>query len=112
INLVASSFGRKFLHKGDAVLITAMEHHSNIVPWQLICEERNAVLKVIPVDGKGELVLEGLDALLQGVKLVAINYVSNALGTVNPVREIIHAAHRLGIPVLLDAAQAIQHKGI
>ncbi len=112
INLVASSFGRKFLQKGDAILVSAMEHHSNIVPWQMICEERGAILKVIPVDDRGELLLEGLETLLKGVKLVAFNYVSNALGTVNPVRAIIQAAHRSGIPVLLDAAQAVQHRDI
>lgn len=110
INLVAASFGKKFLHKGDSILISAMEHHSNIVPWQMICEEKGASLKVIPIDENGELVLDSLDSLLKdGVKLVAFNYVSNALGTINPVKEIITAAHRHGIPVLLDAAQAIQH---
>jgi cysteine desulfurase/selenocysteine lyase len=87
-----------------------MEHHSNIVPWQMICEEKKATLKVIPIDENGGLVLDGLDEVLKdGVKLVAFNYVSNALGTVNPAKEIIAAAHRHGIPVLLDAAQAIQH---
>jgi cysteine desulfurase/selenocysteine lyase len=110
INLVASSFGKKFLKAGDSVLVSGMEHHSNIVPWQMICEEKGATLKVIPIDENGELVLDGLDALLKsGVKLVAFNYVSNALGTINPAKEIIAAAHRQGIPVLLDAAQAVQH---
>jgi len=109
INLVAASFGRQFLKEGDAVLVSALEHHSNIVPWQMACEQRNASLKVIPVSDKGEWVLDGLDLLLNGVKLVAVNYVSNALGTVNPVQEIIRAAHERGIPVLLDAAQAVQH---
>jgi cysteine desulfurase/selenocysteine lyase len=110
INLVASSFGKKFIKEGDSVLVSGMEHHSNIVPWQMLCEEKGATLKVIPIDENGELVLDGLDALLKsGVKLVAFNYVSNALGTINPVREIIAAAHQYGIPVLLDAAQAVQH---
>ncbi len=110
INLVASSFGKKFLQKGDSILVSGMEHHSNIVPWQMICEEKGATLKVIPIDENGELVLDSLDSLLtSGVKLVAFNYVSNALGTINPAKEIIAAAHRYGIPVLLDAAQAIQH---
>ena len=110
INLVASSFGKKFLKAGDSVLVSGMEHHSNIVPWQMICEEKGATLKVIPIDENGELVLDGLDTLLKsGVKLVAFNYVSNALGTINPAKEIIAAAHRQGIPVLLDAAQAVQH---
>lgn len=110
INLVASSFGRKFLTAGDEVLISEMEHHSNIVPWQLICEEKNAVLKIIPVDDNGELMLEVFDKLLtEKVKIVALTYISNTLGTVNPVRDIIHKAHAKNIPVLLDAAQAIQH---
>jgi cysteine desulfurase/selenocysteine lyase len=109
INLVAASYGKKFLKEGDSVLVSGMEHHSNIVPWQLAVEERGAQLKVIPIDDNGELILDGLDKLLEGVKLVAFNYVSNALGTINPVETIIAAAHRQGIPVLLDAAQAVQH---
>jgi cysteine desulfurase / selenocysteine lyase len=110
INLVAASFGKKFLNAGDSILVSGMEHHSNIVPWQMICEERNATLQVIPVGENGELVLDTLESMLKsGVKLVAFNYVSNALGTINPVKEIVAAAHRHGIPVLLDAAQAVQH---
>ncbi|MFT3946378.1 MAG: cysteine desulfurase [Agriterribacter sp.] len=110
INLVAYTFGRKFLKEGDEVLISAMEHHSNIVPWQIICEEKNAVLKVIPIDEAGELKMEEFDKLLTPkVKIVAVTYVSNSLGTVNPVREIIGKAHALNIPVLLDGAQAVQH---
>ena len=110
INLVASSYGRAFLEKGDSVVISAMEHHSNIVPWQMICEERGATLKVIPFDENGELKLETLEALLDdSVKLLSITYVSNSLATVNPVKEIIKAAHDKNIPVLLDAAQAVQH---
>ena len=110
INLVASSFGRKFLKEGDEVLISAMEHHSNIVPWQLICEEKGAVLKVIPINEQGELKMDTFDELLTDkVKIVAVTYVSNSLGTVNPVHEIIQKAHALNIPVLIDAAQAIQH---
>jgi len=112
INLIARSFGKKFLRAGDSVLTSGLEHHSNIVPWQMVCEERGATLKVIPVDGNGEWVLDGLDELLKGVKLVAVNWISNALGTVNPVEEVIAAAHKLGIPVLLDAAQAVQHKEV
>jgi cysteine desulfurase/selenocysteine lyase len=113
INLVAASFGKKFIKKGDSILISAMEHHSNIVPWQMLCEDRGATLKVIPVDENGELVLDGLEALLrEEVKLVAVTWISNALGTVNPVAEIIDAAHRQGIPVLLDAAQAVQHMDV
>jgi cysteine desulfurase/selenocysteine lyase len=109
INLVAASYGKKFLKEGDGILVSGMEHHSNIVPWQLAAEERGAQLKVIPIDDNGELILDGLDKLLEGVRLVAFNYVSNALGTINPVETIIAAAHRQGIPVLLDAAQAVQH---
>ncbi|MBX3253703.1 MAG: cysteine desulfurase [Chitinophagaceae bacterium] len=110
INLVAYSFGRKFIGKGDEVLISAMEHHSNIVPWQLICEEKGATLKVIPINEKGALKMDEFDKLLtEKVKIVAVTYVSNSLGTVNPVEEIIAKAHALDIPVLLDAAQAIQH---
>jgi cysteine desulfurase/selenocysteine lyase len=110
INLVAACFGKRFLKEGDSILVSGMEHHSNIVPWQMLCEERGARLQVIPIDEHGELELEGLDRMLaDGVKLVAFNYVSNALGTINPAKELIAAAHRHGIPVLLDAAQAVQH---
>jgi len=110
INLVASSFGRAFLTAGDEVLISEMEHHSNIVPWQLICEQKKASLKVIPVDDNGELIMDAFNELLTDrVKIVAVTYVSNTLGTVNPVRDIISKAHAKNIPVLLDTAQAIQH---
>ena len=110
INLVASSYGRAFIKAGDEIIISAMEHHSNIVPWQLLCEERGAVLRVVPVNDAGELELAAYRSLLnERTKLVAITYVSNALGTVNPAHEIIAAAHANGTPVLLDAAQAIQH---
>ncbi|ANI88916.1 cysteine sulfinate desulfinase [Arachidicoccus ginsenosidimutans] len=110
INLVASSFSKTFLHEGDSVLISAMEHHSNIVPWQIACEEKKANLKVIPFNEKGELLLDEFDKLLDdSVKIVAVTYVSNSLGTVNPVEEIIAKAHAKNIPVLLDAAQAVQH---
>ncbi|WP_051360131.1 aminotransferase class V-fold PLP-dependent enzyme [Adhaeribacter aquaticus] len=110
INIIASSFGRKFLKEGDSILISAIEHHSNIVPWQMICEDRGANLKVIPVNNKGELIMDSLDDLLdETVKLVAVTYVSNTLGTVNPVKEIIERAHQKSIPVLVDAAQAVQH---
>ena len=110
INLVASSFGRKYLNAGDSILISAMEHHSNIVPWQMICEERGATLKVIPMDKNGVLQLDLLPSLLDDkVKLVSLTYVSNSLGTINPVKEIIRQAHEKNIPVMIDAAQAIQH---
>ncbi|HEY4110942.1 SufS family cysteine desulfurase [Puia sp.] len=109
INLVASVFGKKYLRTGDHILVSAVEHHSNIVPWQMIGEEKGATLKVIPVDEDGNLIIDQLDQLLKGVKIVAVNYVSNSLGGINPIREIIAAAHRQGIPVLVDAAQAVQH---
>lgn len=110
INLVAYSFGRAFIKKGDAVVISALEHHSNIVPWQIICDQVGAELRVIPMTDSGELHMEKYKSLLDDqVKIVSVNYVSNALGTVNPVKEIIESAHKKGIPVLLDVAQAIQH---
>lgn len=113
INLVAASFGRKFLQPGDSILISAIEHHANIVPWQLICEERGATLKVIPITATGDLDMAAFEGLLdETVKLVSVTYVSNALGTVNPVRDIIQQAHAKDIPVLIDAAQAVQHIGI
>ncbi|HNW97472.1 MAG TPA: cysteine desulfurase [Bacteroidales bacterium] len=110
INLVASSFIKKFLKAGDEVLITAMEHHSNIVPWQIGCEEKIAKLKVIPFDENGELQMDAFEKLLnEKVKIVAITHVSNALGTVNPVKEIIKKAHQKNIPVLVDGAQSLPH---
>ncbi len=113
INLVASSYGRKFLKEGDEVLISAMEHHSNIVPWQMICEQTGARLKVIPVSEKGELVMEEYERLLsERTKIVAVTHISNALGTINPVKEMIKKAHALNIPVLIDGAQAAPHQKI
>lgn len=113
VNLVASSYGKRFVKAGDSIIISAMEHHSNIVPWQMMCEERGAVLKVIPINEKGELLMDQFEELLdETVKLVAVTFVSNTLGTVNPVKEIIDRAHLQNIPVFLDAAQAIQHIGI
>lgn len=113
INMVASSFGHAFLQEGDEVLISAMEHHSNIVPWQMICEEKKATLKVIPIHDSGELDMQAYSGLLnERVKFVAITYVSNTLGTINPVKDIIEEAHQYGIPVLIDGAQAIQHLAI
>ena len=110
INLIASSFGRKYLKEGDSILISAMEHHSNIVPWQMICEERGATLKVIPMDENGVLKMELLPELLdERVKLLSFTYVSNSLGTINPARELIRQAHEKNIPVMMDVAQAIQH---
>ena len=110
INLVAASYGRSRIDAGDEVIISAMEHHSNIVPWQMVCEEKGATLRVIPINDAGELLLEEYERLLSDrTKLVSIVYVSNALGTVNPVKQIIAMAHRRGIPVLVDGAQATPH---
>ena len=110
INLVAQTYGRQNVGRGDEVIISAMEHHSNIVPWQLLCEEKNAVLRVVPMDRRGEFQFEKYEQLLNArTKLVAITHVSNALGSVNPVRDIIALAHQKGVPVLLDGAQAVQH---
>ncbi len=110
INLVANSFGRSNLKEGDEIIITGMEHHSNIVPWQLIAEEKNAVLKVVPITDTGELILEELEKLItERTKIISVVYVSNSLGTINPVEKIIDIAHRHGVPVLLDAAQAVSH---
>ena len=110
INLVASCFGRNSLNKGDEVIISAMEHHSNIVPWQMICDEREAVLKVIPINNNGELLMDEYKKLLSDkTKLVAVIHISNTLGTINPVKEIIDLAHQKGALVLLDGAQAVPH---
>jgi cysteine desulfurase/selenocysteine lyase len=110
INLVASSWGRKNVQAGDEVLITGLEHHSNIVPWQMLCEEKGARLRVAPINDDGEVILEELEALLgPRTKIVAVAHVSNALGTINPVREIVKLAHARGVPVLLDGAQAVPH---
>ncbi len=110
INLVAQTWGRKFLQAGDEVIITTMEHHSNIVPWQMICEEKGAILKVIPINEAGELLMDEYEKLLSlKTKMVACVWVSNALGTINPVKEIIQKAHAVGAKVLLDGAQACSH---
>lgn len=110
INLVAQTWGKANLKPGDEVLITTMEHHSNIVPWQMICEEKGAILKVIPINNSGELLMEEFDKLLTTkTKIVACVWVSNALGTINPVREIIQKSHAVGAIVLLDGAQACSH---
>lgn len=110
INLVAQTYGRKNVGPGDEVLITGMEHHSDIVPWQMLCQAVGATLKVLPVDERGELRLELLDTLLtERTRLFAVTHVSNALGTVNPIRELVRQAHARGVPVLVDGAQALQH---
>ena len=110
INLVAQTYGRVHVGAGDEVLITAMEHHSNIVPWQILCEEKGAHLKVAPIDDRGELLLDEFEKLIgPRTKIVAVTHVSNALGTLNPLREMIEMAHRRGVPVLVDGAQAVPH---
>ncbi len=113
INLLATSFGQAFVKAGDEVLITGMEHHSNIVPWQLLCERTGARLRVIPIDDRGDLVLDDLDRLLtERTKLLGVVHVSNALGTVNPVKALVGYAHGKGVPVLVDAAQSVPHLGV
>ena len=113
INIVAHSFGKAFVNAGDEIIITAMEHHSNIVPWQMLCEERGAILRVIPINADGELILEEYNKLLnERTKLVTVVHVSNTLGTVNPVKEIIAKAHAVGAAVLIDGAQSIQHMAV
>ncbi len=110
INLVAQTHGRKHVGAGDEVLITAMEHHSNIVPWQMLCEEKDATLRVIPINDRGELLMDELPKLLgPRTKLLAVTHVSNALGTINPLRKIVEIAHSHGVPVVVDGAQAVPH---
>jgi cysteine desulfurase/selenocysteine lyase len=110
INLVAQTYGRTHVGPGDEILISAMEHHSNIVPWQILCEEKGAFLRVAPINDRGELMLDEFERLLsRRTKLVAIAHVSNALGTINPIRRVIELAHRNGVPVLIDAAQSAPH---
>ena len=109
INLVANGF-TSLLKEGDEVIVSALEHHSNIVPWQMLCERTRAVLKVIPMNEKGELIMEEYDKLLSDrTKIVTVNHISNALGTVNPIKEIILKAHAVGAAVLIDGAQAVPH---
>jgi cysteine desulfurase/selenocysteine lyase len=113
INLVASSWGRKNVKAGDEIVISTLEHHSNIVPWQMLCEEKGARLRVIPVDDRGELLLEEYEKLLgPRTRMVAVGHVSNALGTINPVRQIVEMAHRAGALALIDGAQAAPHMKI
>ena len=113
INLVASSFGKKFISKGDEIIVSAMEHHSNILPWQQVCEEKGAILKVIPINDEGELIISDYKKLLNDkTKIVAVTHISNTLGTINPIEEIIALAHAKNIPVLIDGAQAVPHMGV
>jgi len=113
INLVAYTWGRQNIKAGDEIIISSLEHHSNIVPWQILCEEKGAILKVIPVNEKGELIIDEYKKLLTAkTKLVAVNHASNALGTINPAKEIIEAAHKVGAVVLIDGAQSTVHLDI
>src|SRR6266516_7258950 len=113
INLVMHGYGRKFIGAGDEIIISALEHHANIVPWQMLCEEKSARLRVIPMNDAGELLLDEYDALLnERTKFVAVTHLSNALGTVNPIKEIIESAHKNGVPVLIDDAQSAPHMPI
>jgi len=110
INLVAQTYGRTHVSAGDEIVISAMEHHSNIVPWQMLCEEKGAVLRVIPINDRGEVEFDQFEKLLNHrTRLVAVSHVSNALGTINPVRAIINTAHSWNVPVLIDGAQAVPH---
>jgi cysteine desulfurase / selenocysteine lyase len=110
INAVAFSFGEKHVSPGDEILISEMEHHSNIVPWQMLCERKGALLKVIPFNDNGELLLDELDELLtERTKIVALTHASNSMGSINPIREVIRRAHTKNIPVLIDGAQMVQH---
>jgi cysteine desulfurase/selenocysteine lyase len=110
INGLALSFGEKYIHENDEILITEMEHHSNIVPWQMLCERKKALLKIIPFNEEGELIMDEFEKLLSPrTKIVAVIHVSNSLGTINPVEEIIKKAHQRNVPVLIDGAQSVQH---
>ncbi|HKO44636.1 MAG TPA: cysteine desulfurase [Pyrinomonadaceae bacterium] len=113
INLVMHGYGRKFIGSGDEIIISAMEHHANIVPWQMLCEEKGARLRVIPMNDAGELLLDEYDALLnERTRFVALTHVSNSLGTINPVKQMIDQAHKYGVPVLIDGAQSAPHMPI
>ncbi|MDD5570823.1 MAG: cysteine desulfurase [Bacteroidales bacterium] len=110
INLIANTFAKRFINKNDEVVISTMEHHSNIVPWQMVCEEREAKLKVIPINESGEIIFEEFEKLLnEKTKIVAITHISNVLGTINPIKKIIEKAHSYNIPVLIDGAQSSAH---
>ncbi|MBV9240756.1 MAG: aminotransferase class V-fold PLP-dependent enzyme, partial [Acidobacteria bacterium] len=110
INLVAHSYGKKFVNKGDEILVSEMEHHSNIIPWQVMAEDRGAVIKVIPINDRGELIIDEYENLLnERTRMVAVAHVSNSLGTVNPIKEIVATAHKFGVPVCVDGAQSVPH---
>lgn len=109
VNLVASTFGESVVNSGDNVIITQMEHHSNMVPWQMLCKRKNAEIKYIPVDEKGDLVLDGLEDMInERTRMLSLVHVSNTLGTINPIKKII-GAHSRGVPVMIDAAQSVPH---
>ncbi|OQY02864.1 MAG: cysteine sulfinate desulfinase [Bacteroidetes bacterium 4572_117] len=113
VNLVAFSFGEKFVDAGDEIIISAMEHHSNLVPWQMLCERKKAKLRILPFNKNGELELDKLPGLLnEKTTLLAVTHVSNSLGTINPIKDIIETAHKFNVPVLIDGAQSIQHEQI
>ena len=113
INLVAFSFGEAFVHEGDEIIVSVADHHSNIVPWQMLCQRKKAVLKVLDIDENGALAVDSLEKLLsERTKIVAISHISNVLGIVNPVREIVSVCHRKGVPVLVDGAQGIVHSRV
>lgn len=113
INLVAYSFGEAYIKEGDEIIVSEMEHHSNIVPWQTVCKRKGAHLRVIPFNDKGELLLDEYEKLINSrTKLVAVVHISNSLGTINPIKEIVAIAHKNGVPVLIDGAQAIQHENV
>ena len=113
VNLVAFSFGERFVHQGDEIVVSAMEHHSNLVPWQMLCERKNAKLRILPINKTGNIELDKLpDLINKNTRLIALTHVSNSLGTINPVKEIINIAHSSDVPVLIDGAQSIQHTKI
>ena len=110
VNLVAHSYGRKFIGEGDEILVSQMEHHSNIIPWQMIAEERGAKIRMIPINERGELIIDEYENLLnERTKMVAVSHVSNSLGTVNPIKEMVATAHKFGVPICVDAAQSVPH---
>jgi len=110
INLIAHSYGKAFVNEGDEILISEMEHHSNIIPWQVMAEERGATIKVIPINDRGELIIDEYENMLnERTRMVAVSHVSNSLGTINPVKDIIATAHKFGVPVCVDGAQSVPH---
>ena len=113
LNLMAHAFGEKFINEGDEVIISALEHHSNLVPWQVLCKKKNAILKIVPVNDKGDFIFSEFEKMISpNTKLVAVTHISNALGTINPIKEIIEKAHETNIPVLIDGAQGMPHTSV